>query len=329
MKKMIAWMLLLCFTFSLLGCSVSSEKEPTPPITTPAATTPAATTTGEPKPSASLSSGNVMRYSGRLSDEGQKQMIAQYESGYTPFVIDGSEELAELLISLDFTPKSAYLAYLAPVDENDRSVELSRYLDVMLDPTAVGTALHQPIDWWYRGEASWANQYPVWSYTISVKNQSDKYEYYYFRVDYSAVADQLEPQKHDSVLSMGTAEDITDGMRLNAIADYSAAYQPIVAVDREIDATVSFEVDYEIADCGSVFLANAAQGPDVELRSYLDCFPDTRANGNVIDVMISWWYETPHEGWSSLWSYTVWVEDTSGAFHFYYFRVDYSALQTE
>ncbi len=161
MKKLIALVLTFVFLILLVGCQDAKSHEKNTVLNA---------------------------WSGEYSESKLKSAIRKYKNNYTSIVLakDGESTVS---FETDFEVLSCSVVRLSPVDDRDINVELHGYIDLFLDTTHNSNTVTIPIDWWYRDDDSWVNDYTVWSYLVRVKDENGDSHYYYFRVDYSAYAE--------------------------------------------------------------------------------------------------------------------------------------------
>lgn len=113
--------------------------------------------------------------------------------------------------------------------------------------------------------------------------------------------------------------------RKDAIAEYQKKYIPVYIVNTENNA-VSFQIDFEGTECGSVMLTpvdDSTKG--AELNTVMDFTGNASVDGKTVTVDISWWFDAKASIRTyKLWSYLFWVKDAEGVRHYYYFRMDYT-----
>lgn len=127
--------------------------------------------------------------------------------------------------------------------------------------------------------------------------------------------------KIENVLKVCSGELSKEDIK-SAINTYQNNYENVV-VEKGNASGVSFETDFDVSSC-SVPLLSPVDDTDieVELHGYIDLAILTECDGRTVTIPIDWW--DIGDG-SFIWSYVVRVIDTSGIYHYYYFRVDYSA----
>ncbi len=113
--------------------------------------------------------------------------------------------------------------------------------------------------------------------------------------------------------------------RAQAIAEYEKTYIPVYAVNVDGDH-VHFSVDFDAVSCGKVMLSPIANGDkSSEADTVVDFYAQAELDGNSVIVDIGWWNESPVSTQKyTVWSYLLWVKDSDGVNHYYYFRVDHS-----
>lgn len=124
-------------------------------------------------------------WTGEFSEEKLMAAINEYQSKYTPIVIE-SEVTSAVSFEVDFEVSSCSVVRLSKVDDANTSVELRGYIDLFLSTNCEGKNVTIPTGWWYRDYTSWVKEdYPIWSYLIRLKDVDGAEHYYYFRVNYS------------------------------------------------------------------------------------------------------------------------------------------------
>lgn len=138
--------------------------------------------------------------------------------------------------------------------------------------------------------------------------------------------EETEPgddQPRETILKAWTGE-YSKEKREEAIREYQRNYSNIVFEDADDAATVSFEVEHDVASCYVSMVAPVSQSDmEVELGGYIDLFVKTEYQDNKVTIHTGWGLEESR----GVWSYLVCVKDTEGAAHYYYFRVDYTTAQ--
>lgn len=136
------------------------------------------------------------------------------------------------------------------------------------------------------------------------------------------------------VVKAANAEYLSAEDSRKVIAEYKTGYTPVVSRMENGVLTgaleFSFETDYDISKAVLYRMARVDEtDADAELRGYSGKEPKVNRDGRKVTVDIGWWHES--NGWVKshpLWSYIVCVEDTTGTFHNYYFRVEYATTDT-
>ena len=123
-------------------------------------------------------------WTGDFTEEKLKAAIEEYQTNYTTVSLSAPSRTACVSFETDFDVASCGVIRLSPTDENDISVELDGYIDLTLETKREGNKVTIATGWWYRDD-SWANDYPVWSYLVLLKDINGVTYYYYFRIDYS------------------------------------------------------------------------------------------------------------------------------------------------
>ena len=130
-----------------------------------------------------------------------------------------------------------------------------------------------------------------------------------------------------NLLKAGQGE-YTSKIRTDAIAEYMKNYKAVVLNSYGQTASLVFETDFEVAACHVSLLAPADKDDaEFEINKYIDLYVPCYRNGKEVGISVNWRYNA--NDWTSdepLWSYFVTVEDEAGLNHYYYFRVDYSAV---
>lgn len=127
----------------------------------------------------------------------------------------------------------------------------------------------------------------------------------------------------ETILKAWTGE-YSKNKREEAIREYQRNYSNIVFEDAEDAATVTFEVEHDVASCYVSMVAPVSQSDmEVEVDGYIDLFVKTEYQDNKVTIHTGWGLEESRP----VWSYLVCVKDTEGAAHYYYFRVDYTMAQ--
>ena len=130
----------------------------------------------------------------------------------------------------------------------------------------------------------------------------------------------------DNLLHAWTGE-FSEAKLTEAINEYQKNYCNFVVDADNVKKGVFFTVDFEDHLC-SVTRLSRTDGKDinVELGGYIDLYIPIDCDGNKITIPTDWWSRNNYGPNESVWSYLVRVEDKEGLEHYYYFRVDYSAL---
>lgn len=140
-----------------------------------------------------------------------------------------------------------------------------------------------------------------------------------------ACGDKRPQNAIDSAVMPAWVGDFSLEKRKNTIAEYQKKYIPVYYVNVESD-TVTFQLDFEGAECGAVTLTpvdDSVKGS--ELNTIIDFTGEASVDGKTVTVDISWWFGASDTVRSyKLWSYLFWVKDAEGVRHYYYFRVDYT-----
>ena len=170
MKKLIALVLTFIILILLVGCQEAQTQNP------------------ETSSDDTSITSNVMKaWSGEFTEKELKSAINKYKSNYTNIVLEKGSASA-VSFETDFEASSGSVSRLSRVDDTDIEIELNSYIDLFIETKCDGGTVTIPIDWWYRGDDRWVNDYLVWSYLVRVKDATGNIHYYYFRVDYSAYA---------------------------------------------------------------------------------------------------------------------------------------------
>ena len=117
--------------------------------------------------------------------------------------------------------------------------------------------------------------------------------------------------------------DFSEEKLRDTIADHEEYFYPLLY--RDAREGVSFEVDYEIKSAGVSRLSRTSSNDiEVELNGYIDLAyePDILFSGKKITAYPAEFSAADLER-CAVWSYLVYVTDTEGGEHYYYFRVDY------
>ena len=130
--------------------------------------------------------------------------------------------------------------------------------------------------------------------------------------------------KRGSILSAWTGRLSTERLKY-AIAVYSKYYTNIVFKE-DTDFKVSFDVDFEIAEC-SVVRVSCVNAVNIyfELGEGLNFSLDAYFDNKTVNVPILEYGSTMEK--YPIVSYLISVKDVSGEEHFYYFRANYSNLK--
>ncbi len=130
-----------------------------------------------------------------------------------------------------------------------------------------------------------------------------------------------------NVLYVGTGK-ISDEKLEQAIKEYQENYTPFVS-DGTNGTSVSFETDFEISSVSVPLLSKVDDRDiDIERRGYIDLVVETMHVDKRFMVSTDWWYGSGSNTKAyPVWSYLVYVKDTAGTVHYYYFRVKYSTPQ--
>ena len=138
-----------------------------------------------------------------------------------------------------------------------------------------------------------------------------------------------ETKPKPQILSAWTGEFSKEKLE-QAIKEYQQNYTPIVS-DGENVSAVSFEPGFDIAEFTVSRLSKVDDRDiNVEMSGYIDLYIDKKCDGKKITIATDWWYGLGSNTKAyPVWSYLVYVKDTAGELHYYYFRVQYSAPQKD
>ena len=138
-----------------------------------------------------------------------------------------------------------------------------------------------------------------------------------------------EPKPKPQILSAWTGEFSKEKLE-QAIKGYQQNYTPIVSDGANVSA-VSFEPGFDIAEFTVSRLSKVDDRDiNVEMKGYIDLYIDKKCDGKKITIATDWWYGLGSNTKAyPVWSYLVYVKDTAGEVHYYYFRVKYSTPQTD
>ena len=138
-----------------------------------------------------------------------------------------------------------------------------------------------------------------------------------------------ETKPKPQILSAWTGEFSKEKLE-QAIKEYQQNYTPIVS-DGENVSAVSFEPGFDIAEFTVSRLSKVDDRDiNVEMSGYIDLYIDKKCDGKKITIATDWWYGLGSNTKAyPVWSYLVYVKDTAGELHYYYFRVQYSTLQND
>ncbi len=140
---------------------------------------------------------------------------------------------------------------------------------------------------------------------------------------------QPSSQTNKNILHAWTG-DFSEEKLKNAIDEYQRNYDNIVFHDTTSASSVSFDTDFNVVSC-SVTRLSHTKTDDIyaEFNTYIDLFVETECDGKTVTIHTDW-YLTENDGsWEKnypVWSYLVQLKDADSITHYYYFRVDYSAL---
>ena len=135
-----------------------------------------------------------------------------------------------------------------------------------------------------------------------------------------------ESKPKPNVLHAWTGEFSKENLQ-KAIEEYRQNYTPFVSGETDGISQVSFETGFDIAEF-TVFRLSKVDDSDanIEMKGYIDLSIEKERDGRRIIIDTDWWCKS--DGWTRehpIWSYLVYVKDTAGAEHYYYFRVHYTA----
>ena len=138
-----------------------------------------------------------------------------------------------------------------------------------------------------------------------------------------------ETKPKPQILSAWTGEFSKEKLE-QAIKEYQQNYTPIVS-DGENVSAVSFEPGFDIAEFTVSRLSKVDDRDiNVEMKGYIDLHIEEKCDGKKITIATDWWYGLGSNTKAyPVWSYLVYVKDTAGELHYYYFRVQYSAPQKD
>ena len=131
-----------------------------------------------------------------------------------------------------------------------------------------------------------------------------------------------------NVLYAWTGEFSKENLQ-KAIEEYRQNYTPFVSGETVGISQVFFGTDFDIAEFAVSRLSKVDDSNiNVEMKGYIDLSIKKERDERRIIIDVDWWHKP--EGWTRdypIWSYLVYVKDTAGTVHYYYFRVDYSAVK--
>lgn len=176
-----------------------------------------------------------------------------------------------------------------------------------------------------------AHKSRVWSFYFDIPKDAPIGNYH-LRLSYKTatktflnvftLASPITLDKSSNILEIGSGEFSEETLK-QAITEYRDYYTNIVPVKGK-DSAVSFKTNFEAVSC---FVSRLSHVDDTditeELSGYIDLYVAANCNGTTVTVPIDWWYRDNNK--HTLWSYLVYVKDTDGNLHRYYFRVDYSS----
>lgn len=124
--------------------------------------------------------------------------------------------------------------------------------------------------------------------------------------------------------------DFSEDSLTNAISQYKKQCASVVYTTESEAFFVTFNIDFEAANYRVARLSRVdPENADVELHSYIDSHIDMEVENRTVKVYTDWWKLST--SWTKnvpIWSYLISIEDSDGVNHYYYFRADYSALQS-
>ena len=136
------------------------------------------------------------------------------------------------------------------------------------------------------------------------------------------------PNKEKNKILKAWTGEFSEKALESAIKEYWKNYSNIVFNDAGEAASISFEVDFEVASCRVTRLSSVNDNDiNVELNGFIDLLIKTDCSAKKVMIQTDWWLA--EDGWTReypVWSYLVRLEDADGNVHYYYFRTDYSAL---
>ena len=138
-----------------------------------------------------------------------------------------------------------------------------------------------------------------------------------------------ETKPKPQILSAWTGEFSKEKLE-QAIKEYQQNYTPIVS-DGENVSAVSFEPGFDIAEFTVSRLSKVDDRDiNVEMSGYIDLYIDKKCDGKKITIATDWWYGLGSNTKAyPVWSYLVYVKDTAGELHYYYFRLQSSTPQND
>lgn len=134
-----------------------------------------------------------------------------------------------------------------------------------------------------------------------------------------------ESKPKPNILYAWTGEFSKENLQ-KTIEEYRQNYTPVIFGETASASAVFFETDFDIAEF-SVSRVSKVDGKDIdaEMEGYIDLHIEQKRDGRRITIETDWWHKS--NGWTKnypVWSYLVYVKDTAGAEHYYYFRVHYT-----
>ena len=114
------------------------------------------------------------------------------------------------------------------------------------------------------------------------------------------------------------------------ILDYRENCAPVTFSNIGDNKSVTFEIDFEAVSGHACSISRVDDSDiNIELTSYIDSIIVAEISGNKVTMELGWWYDDSWVNNHPVWSYLVSLKDTEENWHYYYFRVDYSAQTFE